>query len=209
MSFTFLILSSVFLSSTTMFFHLFDGMCERMSAVIFWSFPKRTAWVFLSIRRLAEVFPISKCLIFSSAFPFRILILSSWSFKILESCSFSMALLRSSFSTPLREKILTLMTVPSIPGGTFREVSCTSRAFSPKMARRSFSSGESWVSPLGVIFPTKISFGLISAPMRITPLSSKSFKASSPRPGISRVISSFPNLVSRANTSNSSMWIEV
>ena len=35
----------------------------------------------------------------------------------------------------------------------------TSPAFSPKMARKSFSSGESWVSPLGVILPTRTSPG--------------------------------------------------
>ena len=36
-------------------------------------------------------------------------------------------------------------------------MSRTSPAFSPKIARRSFSSGESWVSPFGVILPTRIS----------------------------------------------------
>ena len=37
------------------------------------------------------------------------------------------------------------------------EVSFTSPAFSPKMARSSFSSGESCVSPFGVILPTRMS----------------------------------------------------
>jgi hypothetical protein len=64
---------------------------------------------------------------------------------------------RSSFSVPLREKILAPMTMPCTPGGTRSELSRTSPAFSPKMARRSFSSGESWVSPLGVILPTRMS----------------------------------------------------
>ena len=41
------------------------------------------------------------------------------------------------------------------PWGTFREVSRTSRAFSPKMARSRRSSGVSSVSPLGVTLPTR------------------------------------------------------
>ena len=40
------------------------------------------------------------------------------------------------------------------------EASRTSPAFSPKMARSSFSSGVSWVSPLGVTLPTRMSPGL-------------------------------------------------
>src|SRR5262245_6327229 len=43
-----------------------------------------------------------------------------------------------------------------MPGGTVSEVSRTSPAFSPKMARSSFSSGVSWVSPFGVILPTDV-----------------------------------------------------
>ena len=41
----------------------------------------------------------------------------------------------------MREKILTSMTTPSMPGGTLSDESFTSFAFSPKMAVRSFSSG--------------------------------------------------------------------
>ena len=41
------------------------------------------------------------------------------------------------------------------------------------------------------------------------PASSRFFSASSPTFGMSRVISSWPSLVSRAITSNSSIWIEV
>src|SRR2546422_2258786 len=52
-----------------------------------------------------------------------------------------MLLERSSLSSPLREKILTSTTIPSTPGGTVSEVSFTSPAFSPKMARSNFSSG--------------------------------------------------------------------
>ena len=40
------------------------------------------------------------------------------------------------------------------------EASRTSPAFSPKMARSSFSSGVSWVSPFGVTLPTRMSLWL-------------------------------------------------
>src|SRR6266853_2056560 len=46
-------------------------------------------------------------------------------------------LARSSFSAPLREKILTSTTMPSMPGGQIKDASRTSPAFSPKIARRS------------------------------------------------------------------------
>ena len=112
-------------------------------------------------------------------------------------------------SLSVREETFTSMMIPEIPEGTRREVSFTSRAFSPKIARRSFSSGAKSPSLLGVIFPTRMSSGLTSAPMRITPSRFRLRKASSPRFGISRVICSGPSFVSRAVTSNSSMWIEV
>jgi hypothetical protein len=52
----------------------------------------------------------------------------------------------------------TSMTVPlAMLDGTRRDVSFTSDAFSPKIARSSFSSGVSWVSPLGVTLPTRMS----------------------------------------------------
>ena len=121
----------------------------------------------------------------------------------------SMANVRSSFSPERRLKTFTSMMVPSTPGGTLREVFFTSLAFSPKIARRSFSSGVSWVSPLGVILPTRMSSGLTAAPMRMMPLSSRLRSMSSLTLGMSRVISSGPSLVSRATTSNSSMWMEV
>ena len=124
------------------------------------------------------------------------------------SCS-SISSARSSFSTPLRAKILTSTTVPSIPGGAFRLASRTSPAFSPKIARRSFSSGVSWVSPFGVTLPTRMSPALTEAPIRMTPLSSRSARAASETLGMSRVISSGPSFVSRASISNSSMWIDV
>ena len=46
------------------------------------------------------------------------------------------------------------------PGRTRSEVSFTSEAFSPKIARSSFSSGVSVVSPFGVTLPTSTSPGL-------------------------------------------------
>jgi len=48
----------------------------------------------------------------------------------------------------------------SMPGGQSSDASFTSPAFSPKMARRSFSSGVSCVSPFGVTLPTRMSPGL-------------------------------------------------
>ena len=96
-----------------------------------------------------------------------------------------------------------------MPGGTLSEASRTSPAFSPKMARSSFSSGVSCVSPFGVTLPTRMSPGPTLAPMRMMPLSSRSCSALSETLGMSRVISSGPSLVSRASISNSSMWIEV
>ncbi len=101
------------------------------------------------------------------------------------------------------------MTVPDSPCGTFIEVSRTSRAFSPKIARSRRSSGVSSVSPLGVTLPTRMSPVVTSAPMRMIPRSSRSARPSSEMFGMSRVISSGPSLVSRASTSCSSMWIEV
>src|SRR5437867_2369606 len=64
-----------------------------------------------------------------------------------------MARARPSFSTPLRQKIFTSTTVPSMPGGVVSEASRTSPDFSPKIALSSFSSGVSWVSPLAVLSP--------------------------------------------------------
>ena len=56
------------------------------------------------------------------------------------------------------------MIVPFIPDGTRNDVSFTSDAFSPKIARSSFSSGVSCVSPFGVTLPTRMSPVLTSAP---------------------------------------------
>src|SRR5438552_14531569 len=139
----------------------------------------------------------------------RMRISSARFFSSLKTCVASMALCRSSFSPPLRVKILTSTMVPSMPGGRYSEASRTSPAFSPKMARRSFSSGVSVVSPFGVTLPTRMSPGFTTAPMRMTPLSSRLRRNDSLMFGMSRVTSSGPSLVSRASISYSSMWIEV
>ena len=91
--------------------------------------------------------------------------------------------------------------MPSIPGGTRSDVSLTSEAFSPNIARSSFSSGVSCVSPFGVTFPTRMSPGLTSAAIRMIPDSSRLRSASSETFGMSREMSSLPSLVSRASTS--------
>ena len=76
-----------------------------------------------------------------------------------------------SFSCSASVRLETLMsiTIPCVPDGTLSELSLTSAAFSPNIARKSFSSGAKSVSLFGVIFPTRISPGLTSAPMRTTP----------------------------------------
>ncbi len=113
-----------------------------------------------------------------------------------------------SFSTPSRVNTRTSMTVPSMPGGTRSEVSLTSDAFSPKIARSSFSSGVSWVSPFGVTLPTRMSPAFTSAPMkRDARLVQLRESALSPTFGMSAVISSGPSFVSRATQVSSSMWI--
>ena len=76
--------------------------------------------------------------------------------------------------------ILTSTIVPASPCGTRSDVSLTSLAFSPKIARNNLSSAVSSVSPFGVTLPTRISPGLTSAPILIIPSSSRSFKLSSP-----------------------------
>ena len=100
------------------------------------------------------------------------------------------------------------MTTPPSPCGTLRLVSRTSRAFSLKIARISFSSAVSSVSPFGVTLPTSRSPAPTSAPIRTTPRSSSCASDSSERFGMSRVISSSPSFVERASISYSWMWID-
>jgi len=97
--------------------------------------------------------------------------------------------------------------IPDSPWGTLRDVSLTSLAFSPKIARSNLSSAVSSVSPFGVTLPTNISPESTSAPILIIPLSSKFLIAFSDTFGISLVISSGPSLVSLASHSYSSIWI--
>jgi hypothetical protein len=70
----------------------------------------------------------------------------------------------SSSSPASRLNCRTSTTIPRSPCGRRSELSFTSRAFSPKIARRRRSSAVSSVSPLGVILPTRMSPGLTSAP---------------------------------------------
>ena len=112
-------------------------------------------------------------------------------------------------SPAFRENVFTSITTPPSPCGTLSDVSRTSRAFSLKMARISFSSAVSSVSPFGVTLPTSRSPEPTSAPTRTMPRSSRLRSDSSERFGMSRVISSSPSLVERASISYSWMWIEV
>ena len=80
---------------------------------------------------------------------------SSASFLSRSFSSVWMARVRSSMSMPWRLNTRTSTTVPGTPGGRRSEVSRTSDAFSPKMARSSFSSGVIGLSPFGVILPTQ------------------------------------------------------
>ena len=102
---------------------------------------------------------------------------------------------------PSRVNTCTSMTVPSDAlVGTRSDVSFTSEAFSPKIARSSFSSGVSVVSPFGVTLPTSVSPGLhFGADVDDAGLV-QAASCFSARFGMSRVISSAPSLVSRAIT---------
>ena len=103
-----------------------------------------------------------------------------------------------------RENSFLSITTPLNDGLAFNEESFTSPALSPKMALRSFSSGDGSLSPLGEILPMRISPGSTRAPTRMIPLSSRSLVASSLTLGISFVNSSVPRFVSRTSRENSS-----
>ncbi len=172
-------------------------------------FGRSSFFLRFSVRGAASFLPVRISVIRLRFSSLRIRISSLRFFSIRPTCSCSICRARPSFSTPLRQKILTSTTVPSIPGGVVREASRTSPDFSPKMARSSFSSGVSCVSPLGVTLPIRMSPGRTGAPIRMMPDSSRSLRKSSETLGMSLVISSGPSLVSRASISNSSIWIEV
>ena len=90
---------------------------------------------------------------------------SSASFLSRSFSSVWIARVRSSMSMPWRLNTRTSTTVPETPGGRRSEVSRTSDAFSPKMARSNFSSGVIGLSPFGVILPHRMSPGSTSAPI--------------------------------------------
>ena len=118
--------------------------------------------------------------------------------RIILSCFFDSRVLIA------REKSFLSITTPESDGLAFNEESLTSPALSPKIARRSFSSGDGSLSPLGEILPIMMSPGSIRAPIRTIPLSSRSFVASSDTLGISAVNSSIPRFVSRTSRAYSS-----
>jgi hypothetical protein len=96
-----------------------------------------------------------------------------------------------------------------VPEGTVRDVSFTSAAFSPKMARRRRFLGGQLGLALGRDLADEDVAGLDLRADADDAVGSRLRRASSPTFGMSRVISSGPSLVSRAPISNSSMWIEV
>ena len=122
--------------------HLITEILSNISSVIVAPFFRMTL-PFLSVSFSAKCFPNNSFFILLKLLSFTIFNSSSLSFKSLVISLSSMDLLLSSLSAPLLEKTLTSITTPSMPGGTLREVSFTSSAFSPNMARSSFSSGES------------------------------------------------------------------
>ena len=108
-----------------------------------------------------------------------------------------------SSSLLLRFKRWMSMTVPSVPWGTFKEVSRTSLAFSPKIELSNLNSGVVSLSLFGVTFPTMIDPGRTMVPMRTIPSSSSCSSIFSLVFGISRVSFSGPSLVSRISVVNS------
>ena len=107
----------------------------------------------------------------------------------------SICLARSSFSTPLRlEHLGADDGAGDARGNAERAVAHVARLLAEDGPEELLLGADSWVSPLGVIFPTRTSPGFTSAPMRMMPDSSRSLRASSPTFGMSRVISSLPEL---------------
>ena len=90
------------------------------------------------------------------------------------------------------------MTTPDFEAPILNDVSFTLLAFSPKIARNNFSSGDKTVSLFGVTFPTNISPPFTLAPTYTIPTSSSFESADSLTFGISAVTSSAPSFVSLA-----------
>ena len=86
------------------------------------------------------------------------------SFLIFAKRSSSILTALVSFSTRSRVKTCTSITTPDFDAPIRNEESLTLLAFSPKIARNNFSSGESTVSLFGVTLPTRISPPLTRAP---------------------------------------------
>ena len=102
------------------------------------------------------------------------------------------------------------MTVPSMPGGTRSDVSFTSEAFSPKIARSSFSSGRQLRLALRRdLADQDVARADLGADERDAALVELASSAASPTFGMSAVTSSGPSFVSRATQVSSSMWIVV
>ena len=117
---------------------------------------------------------------------------------------------RSSFSVPLREKTRALMTMPPTPGGTLeRAVADVAGLLAEDGSKELLLGGELRLALRGDLADQDVARVAPRRRCGRCPLSSRSFRASSPTFGMSRVISSLPSFVSRATHSNSSMWIEV
>ena len=117
--------------------------------------------------------------------------LNSLSLSLLSFCNSLIALFTSALDCfEVFSYRSVFITTPFTPGSAFLDASFTSPAFSPKIALKSFYSGEGSVSPFGVTFPIKISSSLTIAPTRINPFSSNCAVASSLTFGISGVNSS-------------------
>ena len=170
------------------------------------SFLNLAPFSIISVPRLSlipcDVRPFVRIISLSTRISFKSLALASNSLSIFSNSILSAALDARVFIA--LENSLRSITIPLRDGFALSEASFTSPALSPKIARNSFSSGEGSLSPLGVIFPIRISPGSTRAPIRIIPLSSRSLVASSLTLGISEVSSSTPRLVSRTSNENSS-----
>ena len=110
--------------------------------IVFFS-PMRISSVTLSRRSVFSPFPTKRSPSLSFT-PFPMTSSSSWRSFLCRSISrVSIDRLRWSFSTPRLANTFASITIPWTPGGTLKDVSLTSPALSPKIALKSFSSGES------------------------------------------------------------------
>ena len=144
-----------------------------------WSLPKTSSalakrrLVFSSCRSAVTTLPPSSSSRRSTLWSYRMRFSSSRLRCRRSISASSMAFARESFSTPLRENTFAPTTTPETPAGQRSDASLTSSALSPKIARKSFSSGVNCTSPRGTTLPTKMSSGPTLAPIRMMPLSSR------------------------------------